>query len=39
MAKIIEFYVPTDFHTKVKWVSAERRGKVIKFLAQAKKSA
>jgi hypothetical protein len=39
MAKIIEFYVPTRFHTKVKWVAAEQRGKVIEFPAQTKKSA
>jgi hypothetical protein len=39
MAKIIEFYVPTGFHTKVKWVSAERHGKVIKFPARTKRSA
>jgi hypothetical protein len=34
MAKIIEFYFPTRFHTKVKWVPAERRGKLIEFPAQ-----
>ena len=31
MAKIIEFYVPSNFHKKVKWVPVENRGKVIEF--------
>jgi hypothetical protein len=40
MAKIIEYYVPTTFHTKpAKWVPPEQRGKVIPFGTREKKSA
>ena len=39
MAKIIEFYVPNNFRKRVKWVSPERRGKIIEFPSQMKKSA
>jgi len=39
MAKVIEFYIPTRFQKKVAWVPPERRGKVIEFCVQAKKSA
>jgi hypothetical protein len=31
MAKVIEFYVPVNFHKPVKWVPAEMRGRVIEF--------
>jgi hypothetical protein len=32
MAKVIEFYVPANFHKKAaKWVPQENRGKVIEF--------
>jgi hypothetical protein len=39
MAKIIEFYMPNNFRKRVKWVSPERRGKIIEFPSQMKKSA
>jgi hypothetical protein len=29
MAKVIEFYVPTSFHQKVKWTSSPVRNEVI----------
>jgi hypothetical protein len=39
MAKIIEFYVPSNFQKKAtKWIRAEQSGKVIEF-SPAKKSA
>jgi hypothetical protein len=31
VAKVIEFYVPNRFRRSVKWVSPERRGRVIEF--------
>jgi hypothetical protein len=31
VAKVIEFYVPNNFRRRVKWVSPERRGKVLAF--------
>ena len=31
MAKVIEFYVPNNFRRRVKWVSPERRGKILAF--------
>ncbi len=31
MAKVIEFYVPNNFRRRVKWVSPERRGKILTF--------
>jgi hypothetical protein len=37
MAKLIEFYVPTNFRTPLKGTSP-RRGKVIEFCPQIKKS-
>jgi hypothetical protein len=37
MAKVIEFYVPTNFHTPLKGKSG--RAKVIEICTQAKKSA
>ena len=39
MAKVIKFYVPTRFRRKVAWVPSRRRGKVIEFRVQIKKSA
>jgi hypothetical protein len=39
MAKIIEFYIPDQFRSTVKWVSREERGKIIEFVPPAKKSA
>ena len=40
MAKIIEFYVPSNFRKKTtKWIPAEERGKVIDFILAQKKSA
>jgi hypothetical protein len=39
MAQVIEFYVPDRFRKKVRWVPPERRGKVIEFPADVKKSA
>ena len=39
MGKIIEFYIPNNFRKRVKWVSPERRGKIIEFPSQMKKSA
>jgi hypothetical protein len=39
MAQVIEFYVPSRFQKKVKWVPTAQRGKVIEFPAEIKKSA
>jgi len=39
MAQVIEFYVPDRFHKKVKWVPPEKRGKVLEFPAEVKKTA
>jgi len=39
VAKVIEFYVPNNFRKSVKWVSLQRRGKIIEFASQIKKSA
>jgi hypothetical protein len=40
MAKIIEFYIPTNFRKKVaKWIPAEEQGKVIPFSLPQKKTA
>jgi hypothetical protein len=38
MAKVIEFYIPSNFRKTEKWVSRER-GKIIEFASQVKKSA
>jgi hypothetical protein len=38
MAKVIEFYVPTNFHTPLKG-TLPRHGKIIDFCTQARKSA
>ena len=29
MAQVIEFYIPTRFKPKVKWVPQEQRGKIL----------
>jgi hypothetical protein len=39
MAEVIEFYIPTRFKAKVKWIPPEQRGKIIEFPADLKKSA
>ncbi len=39
MAQVIEFYIPSLFQKKVKWVPVTQRGKVIEFPAEIKKSA
>ena len=39
MAQVIEFYVPTRFRRKVKWVPPTQRGKLLEFPADMKKSA
>jgi hypothetical protein len=39
MAKVINFYVPNHFQSKVKWIPPQRRGKLIEFPVQVKKSA
>jgi hypothetical protein len=31
MAKLIEFYIPMRFRKDVKWVPAEKRGRLIEF--------
>jgi hypothetical protein len=38
-AKLIEFYVPSRFRKKGKWIPAEQRGKVIEFAPETKKTA
>jgi hypothetical protein len=39
VAKVIEFYIPTNFAKRVKWVPSQQRGKVIEFCLPTKKSA
>jgi hypothetical protein len=39
MARVIEFYIPTNFHNKPQWVSAELRGKIIPWPDPIRKSA
>jgi hypothetical protein len=39
VAKVIEFYVPTNFRKTGKWVPSEQRGKIIEFVPETKKSA
>jgi hypothetical protein len=39
MAQVIEFYIPSRFKAKVKWIPLEQRGKVIAFPIDFKKSA
>jgi hypothetical protein len=33
VAKVIEFYIPSNFRRKVKWLSPEQRGRVIELSA------
>jgi hypothetical protein len=39
MAQVIEFYIPSRFRKKVKWVPTAERGRVIEFPVEIKKSA
>jgi len=39
MAKVIEFYVPKSFRKSFDWVPELRRGKILEFCPQTKKSA
>ena len=39
MGQVIEFYIPTRFQRKVKWVPPTQRGKVLQFPGELKKSA
>lgn len=34
MARVIEFYLPTGFHKRVKWIPLDQRGKVLEFTAE-----
>jgi len=39
MAKVIEFYIPSNFRKKAEPAPAEQRGKVIEFESWKRKSA
>jgi len=39
MAKVIKFYIPTNFRNPRKWVPQLQLGKVIDFCSRARKSA
>jgi hypothetical protein len=39
VAKVIEFYIPTNLRKSLKWVAPEQRGKIIEFVPPVKKSA
>jgi hypothetical protein len=39
MAKIIDFYIPSNFRKNDKWIPPQERGKVIEFILPAKKTA
>ncbi len=39
MAKVIEFYIPSNFRKNDKWIPPQERGKIIEFSLPAKKSA
>jgi hypothetical protein len=39
MAKIIEFYIPSNFRKNDKWIPPQERGKIIEFNLPTKKSA
>ena len=39
MARVIEFYIPTQFHKQVKWIPLPQRGKVVEFRTAISKSA
>ena len=38
MAKVIEFYIPKNFHKSQRWIAQDERGRVIEF-SLPKKSA
>ena len=38
VAKVIEFYIPTKFSKRVKWLPPQERGRVIEFCPPTKKS-
>jgi hypothetical protein len=31
VAKVIEFYIPSNFHKRARWIPTEQRGKLIEF--------
>jgi hypothetical protein len=39
VAKVIEFYIPTKFSQRVKWLPPQQRGRVIEFCPPTKKTA
>jgi hypothetical protein len=39
VAKIIEFYIPSNFRKRKHWIPPQQRGKVIEFCASEKKTA
>lgn len=39
VAKIIEFYIPSNFRKREKWTPPQNRGKIIEFSLQTTKSA
>jgi hypothetical protein len=39
MAEVIKFYVPKYFRKRLKWAPQPKRGRVIEFCSQGKKSA
>jgi hypothetical protein len=39
MAPVIEFYIPSRFHKRVKWIPQDQRGKLLAFSAEIRKSA
>lgn len=39
LAKIIDFYIPSNFRKNDKWIPPQERGKIIEFNLPTKKSA
>ena len=39
MARVIEYYIPTNFRKSVRWIPQEQRGKIIEFVLPEKKTA
>jgi hypothetical protein len=39
MAKVILYYIPSNYRNKVKWIPPNQRGRVIDFTVCLKKSA
>ena len=39
VAKVIEFYVPSNFRKRERWIPPEHRGKLIEFCPTEKKTA